>query len=142
MPLTISTGDLDTFAMVAHEYEESLPLDLRHEDLDLRPDVAFVATDEGVPCGCVAFIIAGSDVRLRHLYVRPTHRNRGVARTLLAAFIEAARSRGACRIILDTDRERLSSAYALYRSLGFVECAPHGFVDYATPTFMELTLDA
>lgn len=141
MMITISTGDLVTFEELANEYEASLPSDLRHTDLALAQDVAFVASDDGTPCGCVALADANqNDARMRHLYVSPAHRNRGVARALLAAFTESARSRGARRIILDTDKSRLAAAYALYRSLGFVECSPHGDVDYACPTFMELPL--
>jgi hypothetical protein len=44
------------------------------------------------------------------------------------------------RIALDTERERLPAAYALYASLGFRDCEPYGPVSYENPTFMELPL--
>jgi GNAT superfamily N-acetyltransferase len=139
--ISVISDDLATYRSLLYEYEDHLPRELRHEDLALSPDIAFVAINDGEPCGIVAFIASEAPAaRLRHLYVRPSHRNLGVARALMAAFTDAARERGCNRIILDTDKERLAPAYALYRSLGFAECGPHGPVDYATPTFMELPL--
>ena len=44
------------------------------------------------------------------------------------------------RVVLDTEKQRLQTAYNLYRSFGFEECAPYAEVDYRCPTFMELRL--
>lgn len=118
-----------------------LPHDLRHSDIDFSPDVALVARDDGMACGCVALSqLDPATAIMKRLYVVPAYRGRGVARALLAAFETAARERDCSRIVLDTDRERLAAAYALYRSLGFEECEPYGPVDFATPTFMERRL--
>lgn len=138
--IRVISDDIASYRKLVQEYEDSLPPDLQHSDLALDPDVALVAMQDDAPCGCAALTAAEGAAQLRHLYVHPEFRNRGVARALMSAFADAARDRGFTRIILDTDREQLPAAYALYRSLGFAECAPHTRVDYGCPTFMELML--
>jgi len=140
--LRVEAGNIADFRALAYEYEATLPEDLRHSDVDFIPDVALVAYLEGIPRGCVALVAHDDSTGImKRLYVQPSARNRGVARGLVAALVEAARARGHRRIVLDTDRTRLIEAYALYQSLGFRECAPYAPVDYAMPTFMELLLE-
>jgi GNAT superfamily N-acetyltransferase len=148
----VTTGDdFQIFRCLITEYEESLPEDLRHSDFSRQvadlvthygePHAAFVATIAGDPAGCVGLsILDAKTAVVKKMYVRPSHRNRGLARVLMAALTERARERGIERLVLDTARERLAAAYALYRSLGFRECAPYGDVDYRCPTFMELAI--
>ncbi|HVA27633.1 MAG TPA: GNAT family N-acetyltransferase [Candidatus Baltobacteraceae bacterium] len=139
--LTLRTDDLPAFQMLALAYEEELPVELRHADVDFVPDAALVALHDGTPCGCVALSTHDATTAvMKRLYVLPAYRKLGVARMLVDTLIDIARERGFARIVLDTDREQLAPAYRLYRSCGFVECAPYGPVDYATPTFMELAL--
>jgi GNAT superfamily N-acetyltransferase len=57
--------------------------------------------------------------RVRHLYVLPSHRRRGIARELLAAVIEAARP----HFRLLRLRTRNPAADAQYRSIGFAASA-------------------
>ncbi|MBV8196853.1 MAG: GNAT family N-acetyltransferase, partial [Candidatus Eremiobacteraeota bacterium] len=71
---------------------------------------------------------------------KPESRGVGAARLLTTAAIEFARQRGRRRVVLDTHKEQLPAAYALYRSLGFADCSPYESVSYACPTFMELIL--
>jgi putative acetyltransferase len=133
------------------EYENSLPVDLRHgsvpelQDLELvyaGRSAAFLAVVGDVAAGCVAVVDHDPATAIvQRLYITPAHRNLGVARALVNAVIAFARSQGYARIVLDTDRERLRAAYELYRSYGFTLCEPYGAVDYASPTFMELRLD-
>ncbi len=105
-----------------------------------RPNVAFVATHEGNPAGCVAVtMLDASTAVILRLYVRPQCRGLGIARALVNAAIGFAREGGFSRIVLDTNK-RLAAAYELYRSFGFTECAPFGSVSYACPTFMELRI--
>ncbi|XVV11068.1 GNAT family N-acetyltransferase [Actinoplanes sp. CA-131856] len=55
---------------------------------------------------------------IRDLYVRPTHRRQGTARSLLTHVITEARSAGALRLSLQTETDN-TTALSLYRSLGF-----------------------
>lgn len=132
------------------EYERSLPIDLRHGAEPALDDLArtyaaqnagFLARFVDAYGGCVAVeVIEPKTALLKRLYVQPPRRGHGAARALTAAAISFARDCDCDRIVLDTEAERLSAAAALYRSMGFTECAPYGPVDYANPTFMELLL--
>jgi GNAT superfamily N-acetyltransferase len=136
-----STEQFAQFRDLVAEYEASLPPDLRHFGVLASPIGAFIAVVDTRPCGCVAMTERGpSTAVMERLYVQPAYRGHGAARALIAALIARARERGYTRVALDTDRRRLATAYQLYRSLGFVECAPYGEVTYACPTFMELPL--
>ncbi len=105
------------------------------------PHVAFIAEIGGISIGCVALArFSDTTAIVKRLYVVPEHRGVGVAKELMATLLATARKRGYTRIVLDTEREHLRHAYRFYLSLGFSECAPYAAVDYATPTFMELTL--
>jgi GNAT superfamily N-acetyltransferase len=133
------------------EYERELPADLRHGSVPRLEEVerayaagnaAFLARSDRTYSGCVAVTMLDPQTAiLQRLYVRPAYRGRGAARALAMAAIGFARDSGCNRIVLDTEAERLSAAYALYRSIGFRECDPYGAVDYRCPTFMELRLD-
>ena len=132
------------------EYEAGLPPDLRHGIVgDLQavraqyadPNAAFVAADATAAAGCICVTrLDPTTAVVMRLYVRDSHRGRGLARRLVATALSFSRAAGYERAVLDTDKERLGAAYALYRSLGFAECAPYGPVDYASPTYMELDL--
>ncbi len=132
------------------EYERSLPIDLRHGEEPTLDEVvrryvgqnpAFLARFGDEYGGCVAVeVIEPSTALLMRLYVQPRRRGQGVARALADAAIAFARDCSCSRIVLDTEAERLSAAAALYRSLGFENCAPFAPVSYANPTFMELRL--
>lgn len=131
-------------------YEASLRLDLRHAEFEhertrlsevyASPNAALVAEVEGEACGCVALVrLDASTCIVKRLYVRDAFRGRGVGRSLIEALIRKARDLHYARVVLDTHREELQAAYRLYLALGFTECEPFGTVDYACPTFMELT---
>jgi len=132
------------------EYEADLPQELRHgaipETLELRStyagrNAAFLALSAGGGVGCVAVRELNDETAiLLRLYVRAASRRLGAARRLTLAAIEFAKETAYRRVVLDTNKERLMSAYRLYRSLGFEECEPFAVVSYACPTFMELGL--
>jgi len=132
------------------EYERSLPSDLRHGEEPRYEDVrqtyqspggAFLATFDGAYAGCVGVrMLDPKTAILQRLYVRAAHRGKGAARALCRAAITLARGSACERIVLDTDATQLRAAAALYRSLGFTECAPYWPVDYKCATFMELRL--
>lgn len=152
--LAHSDSDFHQLHRLFVEYEAGLPPPLRHGSVpDMHairqtfspPNAAFVATHDELAIGCAAVKRAGDDRQamtavLLRLYVRPESRRLGAARLLVTSAIAFARDAGFCRLVLDTEKSKLESAYRLYRSLGFEECAPFAAVSYDAPTFMELVL--
>lgn len=142
--------DFELLHALLLEYENDLPPVLRHglvppvEDLkrkELPGEASFLASVSETAAGCVA--VRRQDAQtavLMRLYVRPEARGLGAGRALAEAAVEFARAGGYGRIALDTDKDQLPAAYALYRSMGFRECAAFGPVDYPCATFMERPL--
>ncbi|TXN31520.1 GNAT family N-acetyltransferase [Lacisediminihabitans profunda] len=82
--------------------------------------------DRGLPadvgCGGIREIAAGATGRrfeVKHLYLRPVTRGRGLGRALLGELEREARGFGAVELVLDTNSS-LTAAGGLYRSSGFV----------------------
>jgi ribosomal protein S18 acetylase RimI-like enzyme len=131
-------------------YEAALPRALRHgrvpgtdalREAYRKRNAAFLAALGEACAGCVAIReLDETTAVLLRLFVDPAQRGRGIARALVVAALAFARECGYRRVVLDTDKERLQPAYALYQSLGFTECEPYGSVEYDSPTFMELEI--
>jgi len=141
---------MEAFRGLLVEYEASLDEDLRISDLEgellalarrYADGALMLARAGGKAVGCVVVNpVDGKSVEIKRLYVVPESRGTGLGRALMEAAIAYARERSFARIVLDTERDRLAQAYALYRSLGFVHCEAYAPVDYESPTYMELEL--
>lgn len=80
----------------------------------------------GEAAGCVAVRPLGSDeCEMKRLYVRPAFRGAGTGRRLVEAALKWALARQYRAMKLDTIPGKMNAAIRLYRSLGFVECAPY-----------------
>jgi GNAT superfamily N-acetyltransferase len=104
-----------------------------------RPDPAVFAPphgvfllledDDGAPAGCggvrpLPADEAGPRSEVKHLYVVPAARGRGLGRLLLAELEARARAAGVATLVLDTTRS-LEAAGGLYRSAGFAPVPPY-----------------
>jgi ribosomal protein S18 acetylase RimI-like enzyme len=94
--------------------------------------VAYI-DDEAVGCGGIKRIDDGT-AELKRLYVSPSARNRGVARTVIAALEDAARAHRYRVIRLDTGDQQ-SAALKLFRSLGYQEIADYNRNPHASYWF-------
>jgi len=70
--------------------------------------------------GYIIYWVVAGEMHLLNLAVHPTHRRRGIARALLTAALEEARSQGADVVWLEV-RPSNAAALALYQSFGFEE---------------------
>ncbi|MFF9332531.1 GNAT family N-acetyltransferase [Streptomyces albogriseolus] len=95
-----------------------------------------VARYGGEPAGSAGFRLSadGTAAELTRVFLYEGMRGRGGAALLVRAAEEAARARGARRMILDT-RGDLVEARALYARLGYAETEPHNDDPYAEHWF-------
>ena len=86
------------------------------------PQGAFLlARSDGLPLACVSLKrIDGGTGEVKRLWVAPAARGRGLARRMMTAIEDRARSLGLTRLRLDTN-ENLPEAIALYRKTGWAE---------------------
>jgi GNAT superfamily N-acetyltransferase len=107
-------------AELRQRYPDGLPPHGLHPGDAGDPRTVFLVVrsdGEAVACGASRWL----DERvteIKRMYVRPSHRGRGLGRLLLAALEARARAGGAERLVLETG-VRQPEAIALYRSEGF-----------------------
>ena len=95
--------------------------------------------EDGTPVGIaglrsLAPDAAGPRMEVKHLYIVPGQRGRGLGRLLLDELERRARRAGAATLLLDTNRS-LEAAGGLYRSAGFVPVEPYNDNPNATDWF-------
>ena len=124
------------------EYAAGLGVDLSFQDFAAELadplgfyDVVLLADD-----GCVALRRLDDDAcEMKRLYVGPAARGTGLGRRLAEAVIAEARARAFARMLLDT-LPSMTSARALYASLGFRETEAYRFNPVPGTIFLELEL--
>lgn len=108
----------DTLREFGFERDPELDRDL--EDPASAYVALWIATVGGEVAGSVALRDLGGDrYELKRMYLRSTHRGRGVGKRLLATALDWGRAHGARVVRLDTT-ERMVAARRLYESAGFV----------------------
>jgi putative acetyltransferase len=93
-------------------------------ELDALPGDYRLLLAEGA-AGCVAVrMLDRETAEMKRLYVRSTHRGKGLGRALAEAAIAVAREAGCKRIVLDS-LPKMREAQALYELLGFTRIEPY-----------------
>ena len=134
--------DVERVRQLFEEYAAGLGVDLSFQDFAAELadplgfyDVVLLADD-----GCVALRRLDDDAcEMKRLYVGPAARGTGLGRRLAEAVIAEARARAFARMLLDT-LPSMTSARALYASLGFRETEAYRFNPVPGTIFLELEL--
>ena len=93
-------------------------------ELEALPgDYRLLLADEAAGCVAVRWVDPKT-AEMKRLYVRRTHRGKGLGRALAEAAIALAREAGSARMVLDT-LPKMREAQALYALLGFTRTEPY-----------------
>lgn len=144
-------GDIGEVRLLIREYVNSMSLDLSFQGLDeeletlpgkyAEPEGAlFVASVGGALCGCIAMRKLSEGVcEMKRLYVRDSHKGKGIGKELVRTIIEEARAKDYRIMRLDT-LSTMKPALALYREFGFREIEPYVYNPIEGAVFMEKDL--
>jgi len=144
-------GDLAVVRELFREYAESLGIDLAFQGFDR--ELAELPGKYQPPAGRLLLAWKGSRAvgsialrpldagtcEMKRLYVRPEARGERLGRRLAERICSEARQAGYARICLDT-LPMMTSAQALYESLGFVPTEPYVFNPIPGTKFLALDL--
>ncbi|KAF2863374.1 N-acetyltransferase [Piedraia hortae CBS 480.64] len=150
--------DLQAIKSLFISYAEWLNIDLSFQgfanELDTLPGkysppmgalllARALSNSETLGCVCLRPLSsvdsAGELCEMKRLYVLPNGRGQGIGRALANAVIDEAKTLGYRAMRLDT-LDTMTSALALYRSLGFVEIPAYYPTPLKNTVFLELTL--
>ncbi|NMM44378.1 GNAT family N-acetyltransferase [Rhodospirillaceae bacterium KN72] len=138
--------------MLLVEYAESLGFSLCFQQFDeelegfpgkySRPEGNFwLARVDDSLAGCIALRPYGDGTaEMKRLYVRPGFRGHRLGTRLTKTVIDYARKAGYSALRLDTEREKMREAQAIYKRLGFVERDPYYEADSIDLVFYEKPL--
>lgn len=148
----VGAADIAVIRELFLEYASSLGFSLCFQGFDkelerlpgeyAQPDGRlFIAEFQGKVAGCIALKrIAPDTCEMKRLYVRDEFRGYKIGRVLAEQLIAEARVIGYKKMSLDTIEDKMKSAVALYRSLGFVSCQPYYHNPISGALYMELAL--
>ncbi len=153
--LADSPDDMALAATIFREYAASLDIDLCFQNFDA--EIASLPGEYASPAGCVLLAFVGGELaacgamrpladvdyanacEMKRLFVRGTHRGRGLGRALAQALLDEARRAGHSAMLLDT-LDDMEAARELYASLGFEEIPPYYFNPIAGAHYLKADL--
>jgi ribosomal protein S18 acetylase RimI-like enzyme len=148
----VTDSDLTAIRELFVEYGQSLGFSLSFQNFDqeyasLPGKYAaprgrlFLAEVDGKTAGCIAMRPLEDGVcEMKRLYVRPEYRGLKLGRKLSEIVIAGAKEIGFHAMRLDTVEDKMQSAVALYRTLGFYEIGAYTANPMAGAKFMQLDL--
>ena len=105
------------------------------DDLTPPKGIFFVVRDEDAAIACGALkVLDATTGEVKHMFVHPSHRGRGLGRQILAAVEDHARGLGMTRVVLDTN-ECLTEAVTMYERSNYVSIEPYNENEWATHWF-------
>ena len=146
-----SDADWTTARALIERYAQLLAVDLSFQDfakeLDALPyeygpptGAFFLAFERDSPVGCVGLRrVSATVAEIKRLFTVPEYRGFGVGRQLAERIIQAGRTLGYSRLLLDT-LPTMTEAQDLYESLGFRHTEPYRFNPIAGTVFLALDL--
>jgi len=138
-----TAADLDEVRTLFREYQAELDAEICFQSFneELASLASFYAPILLSPgAGCVALRALSPEIgEMKRLYVRPVHRGTGLGRALTEAVIQSARAKGYRKLRLDT-LPQLTTAIAMYRTMGFCEIPKYNKNPYPGVHYMELQL--
>jgi putative acetyltransferase len=100
-----------------------------------------LARIDGQPAGCVGLHAFKDDIgEIKRLYVKPEFRGHGLGRKLADTVIVEAKKIGYSALRLDSVEDKMRTAVAMYRAMGFREIAPYRENPIPSALYMELVL--
>ena len=91
--------------------------------------------------GCIALRKIEDDIcEMKRLYLKEDIRGKGIGKELVEKIIKDAKDIGYKKMRLDTIKEKMPNAVALYEKYGFVEIMPYYHNPNPHTLFMELDL--
>jgi putative acetyltransferase len=116
--------ELDAYQKPLYPAESHHGIDM---DALCQPNVFFavVRTKHGEAVGCGAVVITPEYGELKRMFIRPTHRGKGLAKQLLIFLENQACANGCSLFTLETGIHQ-PEALGLYERSGYVRCEPFG----------------
>jgi putative acetyltransferase len=152
--VSVLPGDSENIASIHElfvEYQQALGIDLCFQDFAVELSnlpgkyappsgelLLILLNGQPVACGAMRELADGI-CELKRIYVRPTARRMGIARSISVRLIESAKDRGYRAMRLDT-LKRLVGATELYEDLGFGYIEPYNHAPEVDIVYMEKAL--
>lgn len=147
-------GSMQTAVALFREYAASLPFSLCFQGFD--EELATLPGKYAPPAGCILLADDGREAvgciamrplaqlgpgvcEMKRMYVKPSHRGRGIGRLLAEGVLAQARAAGYRVMKLDSESD-MAAAVTLYRSLGFKDCERYNDDPHPHTVWMELVL--
>lgn len=147
-----SEAEIHAVKALFEEYARSLNFSLCFQDFDQEmatfpakyaaPEGALLlATVDGQPAGAVALWQQSPGIcEMKRLYVRPDFRGHELGRKLAEAIVAEGKAMGYRAMRLDTLKDSMGTAHAMYLKMGFRDVEPYYENPMPNACYMELAL--